>query len=150
VADTVTIRGDIPGLIRGCSPVWFTREAAGSLVQLSGVVVAVEDGRAIVASRGIGPLTGSRWLHEVRLNLGDDTGLLHAAWWVDEHFDYLVGKYGWSEALTKAHVAVECRSRPGQVADPNNPKKLAALVEELAELVKNFRLVKRGEVTRGA
>lgn len=66
----VTLPGDIPGLVRRCSPVVYE---GGSWV-----VWEVSHGAALLEEDSAPDL---RWL---RLDLSDPTGQAHAAWWATE------------------------------------------------------------------
>lgn len=72
-----SLPGDIPGLLRHCSPVLWDLDGD----EAACVVRCSPDG---TYQRVDGDVGGTPELRELRLDLTDATGRAHAAWWVNE------------------------------------------------------------------
>lgn len=73
MSDDLTLPGDLPGLLRYTSPL------GGDYL----TVLAVDDGDALVVYEDQRGDFGALWesLSDLRLDLTDPTGRVHAAWW---------------------------------------------------------------------
>ena len=82
----ITLPGDIPGLLRRCSPL-----PDGDVV----FAVDTKDGTALcgeVAQTDAGPLQGWVNLSDIDLDLTDATGRAHAGWYADDRVSYATAR----------------------------------------------------------